>query len=76
MYSEKEIRLAKRYLEGDCNEIQMNYIISTEKLDRSNVDRLISTLSIGDPMIAFAKVILVFMVMHFFVCLFCALQTI
>lgn len=76
MYTEKEIRLAKRYLEGDCNDVQMNYIIQTESLDRDRVEGLISAMSFGEPMVAFTKVMLAFMAFHFLVCLIYAiLQT-
>lgn len=69
MYTEKELKLAKRYLGGDCNDLQMNYIIQTENLNRGRVEGLISALSIGEPMIAFAKVMLAFMLLHFTACL-------
>lgn len=74
MHTEKELELAKRYLEGDCNEIQFNYIIATEKLDRNRVERLVEQINYNGPMASFAKMMLIYIMIHFAFCLIYSLS--
>jgi hypothetical protein len=68
MHTEKELELAKRYLEGDCNDIQFNYIVSTEKLDRNRIERLMEQINYNGPMVAAAKMMLLYIMLHFVFC--------
>ena len=68
-YTEKEIELARRYSTGDCNETQLNYLVSTEKMDRSKVEELIEKMSYGEPMASMAKTVLIMIVFHFLFCI-------
>lgn len=63
------MELARRYMQGDCNEIQFNYIISTEKLDRSSVEELIEKFSYHDPVSTVAKLMIAYIMLHFASCL-------
>jgi len=69
MYTEKEIDLARRYMDGDCNEIQLNYLINTQNLDRSRIEELVSRMSYAEPMALAAKTVLAMMIVHFVLCL-------
>lgn len=69
MYSEKELSLAERYINGECNDIQYNYIVSTEGMDRNRLDELIKEMSYHSPLLVSAKILLLFIVFNFFFCL-------
>ena len=68
MYTEKELELAKRYMHGDCNDLQFNYIITTEHMDRDRLEELVDRLSYKEPMENAAKVLLAFMMVHLMAC--------
>ena len=68
MHTEKELELAKKYLDGDCNDIQFNYIITTEKLDRNRIERLMEQINYNGPMAAVAKMMLLYIMLHFIFC--------
>ena len=38
--SPREQEIAKRYIEGECNEIQLNYLVTTERLNLSSIESL------------------------------------
>jgi len=67
-HTEKELGIARRYQQGDCNDVQLNYLISTEKLDRDRMEKLIATMGNMDPFVAFAKVALIYIMVHFAAC--------
>lgn len=68
MHTEKELELAIRYMDGDCNDTQFNYIITTERLDRSRVERLVEQIGYNGPMASIAKMILIYIMIHFVFC--------
>lgn len=68
MHTEKELELAKRYMDGECNDIQFNYIITTEKLDKNRIELLIEQLSYNGPMASIAKMMLLYIMFHFVFC--------
>lgn len=67
-HTEKEFELAKRYFFGECNDTQFNYIIHAEKLDRKNVERIIEQISYSRPMVAAAKLMLLYIFFNFLIC--------
>jgi len=67
-YSEKELELAKKYVNGDYNEIQLNYIISTNNLNKKNVDLLISFCRTYAPFATFCWVVVLFYIFHLVFC--------
>lgn len=71
--TEKEMDLAKRYVDGDCNEVQFNYLVHSQGLDRERVERLVDELSYNLPMARAAKLMLLYMAFNFLFCLFCSI---
>lgn len=69
MHTEKEVELAKRYLDGDCNEIQLNYIIHTEGMDGKRVEKLIDYMAYHEPINTVVRLMIVYMISHFAFCL-------
>jgi hypothetical protein len=69
MHTEKELELARRYLDGDCNDVQFNYIMTTEKMDKDRMERLIEQISYNSPITSVAKMMLIYIMMHFVFCL-------
>jgi len=67
-YTEKEIELARRYMNGDCNDLQLNYIIATEHMDRDRMEELVDRLSYKEPMENAAKFALACMMVHLTAC--------
>jgi hypothetical protein len=67
-HTEKELSIARRYRHGECNDVQLNYLISTERLDRCRMEKLIATMENMDPFVAFAKVLLIYIMIHFAAC--------
>jgi len=67
-YTEKELNLAKRYANGDCNDVQLNYLISTNNLDQKKVELLINFCKHSAPFVTFCWVVLLFYVFHLSLC--------
>lgn len=59
-----EIDLAKRYVCGDCNEIQLNYIILENKFDRNKIELLISYYRNVEPFYVACKLLLGFLIFN------------
>lgn len=67
-FNEIEIKLAKDYINGRYNDTQFNYIISTKKLNKKNIELLISTISIFEPFHAFSWVMILFFTINIIIC--------
>lgn len=65
----REQEIAERYLYGECSELQLNYLVHTEKLDRSRIEGLIEHTCYRTPLATAAKFLLACVMAHFFVCL-------
>lgn len=72
-FSDREIEVARRCLEGDLNETQVNYIITTEKMDRERIDGLMDNLAYSVPMASAAKFIILYIIFNFVFCIFFSL---
>lgn len=72
-HAEKEMDLAKRYLDGDCNEIQFNYMLQAQGLDRERVERLVDELAYSLPLARAAKIMLLYIMFMSLFCLFCSI---
>lgn len=68
MRQQAKLELARRYLRGDYNDIQLNYWIVQNKFEKQEIDNLITSVSIFDPFATVCKVLIAFMMMHFIVC--------
>jgi len=69
----REQEIARRYLYGECSELQLNYLVHTEKLDRSRIEGLIEHACYRTPLATAAKFLLTCVFAHFLVCLAYAL---
>jgi hypothetical protein len=69
-YSEKELDLARRYNNGDYNEIQFNFLVVQNKLNRERMDSLIEKLGYEHPLKIATKFVIACMLIHFAACLF------
>ena len=65
-YSQREAEVARRYMDGECNEIQLNYIVHTERLDLKRIESIIDQKSYGEPMARASKFLLFYLFAHFF----------
>lgn len=68
-YTEKEISLAKRYMKGDCNEVQFNYLVHSENVRRERVEQLIEELAHRLPIAGVVKMLLIYMLINLLFCL-------
>jgi hypothetical protein len=75
MYTEKEVELARKYIRGECNETQFNYIMCMENIDKKKMEKIISELSYVEPMATAAKLMLAYMFLHFMACLIFSLMS-
>ena len=71
--SPREQEIAKRYIEGECNEIQLNYLVTTERLNLSSIESLIENTCYRTPLATAAKFLLACVFAHFFGCLVSAI---
>lgn len=72
-YTEKEFELANRYMEGNCNETQFNYLLHTQGLDRDRVESLVDELAYNLPLARAAKIMLMYIMFMSLFCLFCSI---
>ena len=67
-YTEKEIEIAKSHLSGRYNEVQFNYVLVQNGLDKHRMEGLLEKISRNEPLVAAAKVVLGMMMFHFLAC--------
>lgn len=72
-YAEKELELARRYLDGDCNDTQFNYLLHTQGLDRERVEKIIDELAYNLPLARAAKIMLLYIAFMFAFSMFCSI---
>lgn len=73
-FTDREMDVARRCLNGDLNETQINYIAHTEGIDRKKLERLVDDLAYRVPMAAVVKIMLAYMMFNFLFCLFYSLM--
>jgi hypothetical protein len=69
-----EYNLAKRYVSGDCTDVQLNYLICQNKLDKIRVHQIVKQLEYTSPMANTCKFLVLCMMGHFFLCLIYAIH--
>ena len=72
--TEKEMELARAYNQGLYTEVQFNYLVVQNRMDKQKMQDLMETISYRDPLVRAAKVLLAFMMIHFLACLFYAIS--
>jgi hypothetical protein len=67
--SEKEIELARKYMNQEYTEVQFNYLLFQNKIEKERMESIIEHLSYQEPMVVAAKMMLIYMMVHFALCL-------
>ena len=67
-YTQSEIELAKKYISGDCTDVQFNYLVVQNKLNKKRMKRLVDIIRTTEPFYVFCKLLLLFMFFHFLLC--------
>ena len=67
--SEKELELARRYLKQEYTEVQFNYILVQNGIDKKRMESILERLSYQEPMAIVAKIMLFYILIHFGLCL-------
>jgi hypothetical protein len=75
-YTEEEIDLARAYNLGHYNEVQLNYLANQIGSKKERMYDLLDKMSYSDPFVAFAKTILIMIMLHFFACTVYAIASI
>lgn len=68
--SEKEMELARKYRNREFTEVQFNYLLVQNGIEKSKMEALLESLAYHEPMTMVAKMILIYMMVHFASCLF------
>lgn len=68
-YSQNEMDLAKRYIRGDLTEVQLNYLAFQNGLNKRKIRRLVRYVQSTEPFFIVVKLLIAFMMFHFFTCL-------
>jgi len=69
-FTEEEIDLAKKYLVGEYTDVQFNYLIFQNKIDKNKMNNLIDYLQSISPIIIASKLLLALLFFHFVACFF------
>jgi hypothetical protein len=75
-YTEKEMELARAYNRGHYNDVQFNYLVVQNRLDKKRMEELLESLGYNEPMAVIAKFVILCMMLHFGVCFFYSVATI
>lgn len=67
--SEKELELARKYLGREYTEVQFNYLLAQNGIDKKRMESLLEHLSYQEPMAVAAKLMLMYIMIHFAACL-------
>lgn len=67
--SEKEMELARKYLGREYTEVQFNYLLVQNGIDKKRMESLLEHLSYQEPMVIAAKLMLIYIMIHFGFCL-------
>lgn len=72
--SEKELEIARKYLNREFTEVQFNYLLFQNKIERSRIESIIEHLSYHEPIAIVAKLMLAYIMVHFVFCVFYSLM--
>lgn len=67
--TEEETELASRYLRGEYNEVQFNYMTHQCGSSRDRMEEILEMISFRTPLLNAARFILICMLVHFLFCL-------
>lgn len=67
--SEKELELARKYLNREYTEVQFNYLLVQNGIDKKRMESLLEYLSYQEPMAIIVKMMLIYIMIHFGFCL-------
>ena len=67
--SEKELQLAKKYLGREYTEVQFNYLLVQNGIDKNRRESILEYMSYSEPMVVAAKLVLMYIIIHFGFCL-------
>jgi len=67
--SEKELELAKKYLGREYTEVQFNYLLVQNGIDKKRMESILEYISYNEPMAVAAKLMLMYIMLHFGFCL-------
>lgn len=67
--SEKELELARKYLGQECTEVQFNYLLVQNGIDKKRMESVLEYLSYQEPMAIVVKLMLLYIMIHFGFCL-------
>lgn len=67
--SEKELELARKYLGREYTEVQFNYLLVQNEIDKKRMDSILEYLSYREPMAIVVKLMLIYIMIHFGFCL-------
>jgi len=67
--SEKELHLAKKYLGREYTEVQFNYLLVQNGIDKKRMESILEYMAHGEPMVVAAKLVLMYIIIHFGFCL-------
>jgi hypothetical protein len=62
---ETEISLAKKYLNGDYTDVQLNYWVVQNKFDKQKIENLIDCLRMAEPFLVATKLIIAFILINY-----------
>lgn len=67
--SEKEMELARKYLGREYTEVQFNYLLVQNGIDKKKMESILEYMSYSEPMVVAAKLMLLYIMIHFGFCL-------
>jgi len=67
--TKKESEAARRYLRGDCNDIQLAYLVSSYGSSPERMEAILEKMSFRMPIASASKIILAYIVIEFLACL-------
>jgi hypothetical protein len=67
--SEKEMELARKYLGREYTEVQFNYLLVQNGIDKKRMESILEYMSYSEPMVIAAKLMLLYIMIHFGFCL-------
>lgn len=67
--SEKEFELARKYLNHECTDVQFNYLLVQNGIDKKRMESVLEHLAYQEPMAIVVKLMLLYIMIHFGFCL-------
>ena len=71
IYTEKELELAMRYINGDINDVQLNYLAVQSKTTEEKVREIAEYINFMSPFLVASALLLAFFSFHLIFCFLC-----